>query len=139
MPQGPPPSTETGYIRDILRQLRQLRQSILGLLIERVNTVTASGSAQTLPDSNRATMHHITLTANCALTFPTPLAGKSFTLKLIQDGTGSRAVTWPTSVCRFDSGTAPTLSTAAGSIDTFSCVCDDGTKFDVYFAGKGMA
>ena len=125
-------------IVEIERQLRRLATAKISV-IENVNTVSASGSALTLPDVTTATMNHVTLTANCALTFPTPLAGKSFTLKLIQDGTGSRTVTWPTSVCRFDSGTAPTLSTAAGSIDTFACVCDDGTKFDVYFAGKGMA
>lgn len=121
-----------------MRGLPSLKK-VVAWLIEDVNTVTTSGSAQTLPDSNKATMHRITLTANCALTFPTPLAGKSFTLKLIQDGTGSRTVTWPTSVCRFDSGTTPTLSTAANSIDVFACVCDDGSKFDVYFAGKAMA
>lgn len=114
----------------------------LGHLVgkENVNVVPSSGSAQTLPDVDTYTWHVLTLTANCTLTFPSPGVGKSFTLKLVQDGTGSRTVTWPSSsLRRFVGGVAPTLSTAAGAIDVFAVVCDDGAKWDVVFSGKGMA
>jgi hypothetical protein len=106
--------------------------------IESVNTVAASGSALTLPDVTTATMHDVTLTANCTFTFPAAGAGKSFSLRLVQDGTGSRTVTWPGTV-KWAGGTAPTLSTAAGAVDTFAFVCFDGTRFEAFYAGKGHA
>jgi len=37
-------------------------------------------------------------------------------LTLIQDATGSRSITWPATV-KWAEGTAPTLSTAAASVD----------------------
>jgi hypothetical protein len=84
--------------------------------IEAVNTVGASGAAVTLPDVSSATIHVVTLTANCTFTFPTASAGKSFTLVLQQDGTGSRSVTWPIGT-RWPGGVAPTLTTTANAVD----------------------
>lgn len=106
--------------------------------IENVNTVAASGAAQTLPDVDVATIHRITLTASCSLTFPTAVAGKSFSLELVQDGTGSRTVTWPGTV-KWALAVAPTLSVVAGAKDDFAFVCFDGTNWSGFFAGKGMA
>ncbi|WP_349318980.1 collagen-like triple helix repeat-containing protein [Mycolicibacterium canariasense] len=102
--------------------------------VETVNTVGTSGSAQTIPDpATGATMSHITLTANCTLTFPTAAAGKSFTLALAQDATGSRTVTWPT--IKWPGGTTPTLTTTASKVDRFTFVCDDGTNWIGFTAG----
>lgn len=106
--------------------------------IENVNTVAASGSTQTLPDVTTATMHDITLTANCTFTFPAAGAGKSFSVRLVQDGTGSRTATWPAAV-KWAGGTAPTLSTAASAVDALAFVCIDGSNWLSFLAGKGMA
>lgn len=106
--------------------------------IENVNTVSASGSALTLPDVDTATMHDVTLTANCTLTFPDAGEGKSFSLRLVQDATGSRTATWPSSV-KWAGGTAPVLSIAASAVDAFAFVCFDGARWEGFFAGKGMA
>lgn len=130
--------SEAKIIADLRRQVTRLGQTLARLLLENVNTITASGSALTLPDANVATMHDITLTANCTLTFPTARAGQSFSLRLKQDGTGSRTVTWPASV-KWDSGTAPTLSTAANAIDAFAFVSFDGTRWEGFFSAKGLA
>jgi hypothetical protein len=105
------------------------------IAIERVNTVAASGAAQTIPAPTVATISRITLTANCTLTFPTATAGSSFTLVLVQDGTGSRTVTWPASIMKWVGGTAPTLSTGAGKIDYLSFVCTDGTNWAGFVSG----
>jgi len=52
---------------------------------EAVNVVAASGAAQTLPSPVTAqSISRITLTANCTFTFPTLVAGRSFTLTLVQ-------------------------------------------------------
>lgn len=83
-------------------------------LIESINTVTASGASLTLPAPTASQIHDITLTANCTLTFPTPVAGTRFRLLLRQDSTGNRVVTWPSGL-KWNGGTAPTLSTAGGA------------------------
>ena len=49
----------------------------------------------------------------------------SFVLQLTQDATGSRLVTWPASV-DWPGGTAPTLTTAAASVDIFEFWTIDG-------------
>jgi hypothetical protein len=95
---------------------------------EQVNGVGASAAAVTLPDVTVATIHRVVLTAACTLTFPTAAFGKSFTLALVQDATGSRTVTWPASV-KWPGGTAPTLTTTANKTDVFSFVCVDGTNW----------
>jgi hypothetical protein len=133
----PSHGTHTAITADLVRKSRRQIASSYSP-IESVNTVSASGSALTLPDVTTATMHDVTLTANCTFTFPAAGAGKSFSLRLVQDGTGSRTVTWPGTV-KWAGGTAPTLSTAAGAVDTFAFVCFDGTRFEAFYAGKGHA
>lgn len=103
-------------------------------IVEAVNTVAASGAEQALPDPSVQSISRITLTANCTLTFPAAGPGKSFTLVLVQDGTGSRTVTWPGTV-KWPGGTAPTLSTGAGKIDYLSFLCTDGTNWAGFAAG----
>ncbi|WP_322768416.1 hypothetical protein [Frankia sp. Cr1] len=86
------------------------------LLTELVNVVATSGAAQTIPEPAVQGVSDITLSANCTLTFPTLVAGKRLRVTLRQDGTGSRTVTWPSTV-RWPSGTAPTLTTTAAKGD----------------------
>lgn len=128
--------THTGYTARHERQLR--RHARPSGPIENVNTVSSSGSALTLPDVTTATMHDVTLTANCTLTFPAAGAGKSFSLRLVQDGTGSRTVTWPAAV-KWDGGTAPTLSTAAAAVDALAFVCFDGTRWEGFFSAADLS
>ena len=50
-----------------------------------------------------------------------------FLLKIIQDGSGSRTITWPATV-KWPNGTGPTLSTAAGAVDIVTLYYD-GTNY----------
>lgn len=127
--------THTGYTARHERQLR--RHARPASPIENVNTVAASGSGTvTIGDPTIYGMNHITLTGNPTLAFPTPAAGAGFMFKLIEDATGGHTVTWPSSsVRRFVGGTTPALSTAAGAINLFNAVCDDGVKWDVVYIG----
>jgi len=62
----------------------------------------------------------------------------SFTLILTQDGSGSRAVTWPGSV-QWASSTAPTLSSGAADVDIFAFLTvDGGTTWFGFTAGLDM-
>ena len=62
----------------------------------------------------------------------------SFTLKVTQDGTGSRTISWPASV-DWAGGTAPTLSTGANDVDVFVFfTVDGGTTYYGFTAGQDM-
>lgn len=62
--------------------------------------------------------------ATTSFTFPTPTAGKSFILMLLQDATGSRTVSSWGATVKWPSGAAPTLTTTANKLDIFTFVAD---------------
>lgn len=115
------------YIQDAVSGRGEQQQATT---VERVNTQTPSAN-YTIPDVTTATMHAITLTANRTLTLPTPAAGKSLSVYLIQDATGSRTVTWatPSGAIKWPSATAPTLTTTASKADEIVFRCYDGTNW----------
>jgi hypothetical protein len=96
--------------------------------VERVNVVAVGGAAQTLPDPATTRYNDITVTAALTLTFPTAKRGAAFTLRTLQSGAGSFAITWP-ATAKWAGGTAPTISTAAGKADYFEFRCIDGTNW----------
>jgi len=74
-----------------------------------------SGAADTI-DWTKGNKQLSTLTGVCTFTF-TPPGGKcNLILRLVQDATGSRTVTWPAAV-KWSAGAAPTLSTTANAVD----------------------
>jgi len=88
-------------------------------------TVTANTSTAYTVDLANGSVQILTLTGSCTFTFPTATAGKGFTMLLKQDGTGSRTVTWPSSV-KWPASTAPTITSTASKGDKFVFV-GDGT------------
>lgn len=89
---------------------------------------TANTSTAYTIDLANGSVQYLTLTGNCTYTFPTPVAGKSFTLIQKQDGTGGRTVTWPASV-KWPGGTAPTLTSTASKADKFIFTAIDGSSW----------
>jgi hypothetical protein len=98
-------------------------------------TVTANTSTAYTIDLANGTVQYLTLTGNCTYTFPTPVAGKSFTLIQKQDGTGGRTVTWPASV-DWPGATAPTLTATASKADKFVFTAIDGSNWLGSVAGQ---
>jgi len=84
-----------------------------------------SGATKTL-DWTTGNSHKLTLTAACTLTMTATAGSARCILRLIQDGTGGWAVTWPSNVKL--AGGAYTVSVGAGNIDTITFDCD-GTDF----------
>jgi hypothetical protein len=58
--------------------------------------------------------------SNATLIVNNPVANSDIQITIIQDGTGSRTVTWPSSF-KWQGGTPPTLSTAPGAKDIITC------------------
>lgn len=85
-----------------------------------------SSTADTI-DWDNGNFQKSTLTGNCTYTFNAPTLKGRCQLRVIQDATGSRTVTWPASV-KWPSGTAPTLSTGASAIDIITFFYD-GTNY----------
>lgn len=81
-----------------------------------------TGSLAWTPDCLNGNVQQRTANATGTLVTPSnPAAGMVLVLIFVQDGTGSRVITWP-STFHFPSGTEPTLSTAANAIDVWSGV-----------------
>src|SRR5678815_1743532 len=98
-----------------------------GPIKRRIVSNGSSGAAIAL-DLSTADEHQLTLTAApCVLTLNNPIAGAIYRLYLLQDGTGSRTVTWPAAV-KWTAGTAPTLTLTAGKTDLITLVYD-GTSY----------
>jgi hypothetical protein len=92
-------------------------------------------------DMSAAINAKVTLTASGhTLSVSNPVLGATYSLGVIQDGTGSRTLTWPSS---FDWGTtgAPTLTTTASKRDRITVFCTDAStpKFDAFLSGKGFS
>lgn len=67
-------------------------------------------------DWNNGQKQVITLGGSITLSFTAPAGTGNFLLRVVQDATGSRIVTWPGTVL-WAGGVAPTLSTAANAVD----------------------
>jgi hypothetical protein len=70
----------------------------------------------------------VTLGGNRTMAAPTAIAnGGIYRLIVIQDGTGTRTLTW-NAVFKWPAGVAPVLTTTANAIDIFDFVSQDGTN-----------
>lgn len=97
-------------------------------------TANKTGAAPNLADWTTGSLQEIVLTGNVTgtPTFTAPTGASRLTLRVKQDGTGSRTIAaWPSGV-RWPGGTAPTLSTAANKIDYITFIYD-GTNYDGMF------
>ncbi|MES2006854.1 MAG: hypothetical protein V4436_01965 [Patescibacteria group bacterium] len=100
----------------------QATVDINGAYYSRIVTATSSTINWDLGN-----VQQLTLASSPTLSFIGGHGGGVYDLILTQDGTGSRTVTWPASVV-WPGGTAPTLSTAAGAVDTVHFIYD-GTNY----------
>lgn len=73
------------------------------------------GAADTINWNSGETQKSTLSAATCTYTFSNPIAGRYYTLMVIQDATGSRLVTWPT--VTWKAGSTPTLTTTANKTD----------------------
>ena len=106
-------------------------------IAEKVVALT-SGTTVAL-DINDGTIYTITLGHNIGtFNWSNPGAGSGFILKITQDGTGGRSITWPTGV-KWAGDVAPTLSAAANAVDVFTFFHVTGTVFYGFTAGQVMS
>lgn len=108
---------------------------------EEYTAVTSTTNSTTVNLQDGTNFSH-TLSENTTFTFSNPAAsGKvsSFTLKVVQDASGSGyTVTWPASV-DWPAATAPTLTADANAVDYFVFITHDGgTTWYGFTAGQAL-
>ncbi len=105
-------------------------------LRDALNTLTALTDGATITcDATKGAAFSVTLGGNRTFAMAANHdAGATTTLFIVQDGTGSRTLTWDAAI-HWPSGTAPTLSTGAGKVDVI-LLKDTGTVWTASVVGQ---
>lgn len=101
-------------------------------------TITSDADGATIT-FNMATsnLHAVTLGGNRTLAVSNVAVGQSFILRLIQDGSGSKTVTWFTTI-KWAGGSAPTLTTTADKTDVIGFLCTGANTYDGFVIGQNL-
>ena len=99
--------------------------------------VTALTDAATItPDLNDSNNYSVVLAGNRTLANPTNCtAGQSGSIFIVQDGTGSRTLSWG-NYWDFAGGTAPTLTTTAAAVDRVDYVVRSASSIHAVYTGN---
>ena len=101
-------------------------------------TITAASDGATITfDLSLGPIHTVTLGGNRTLALSNSSAGKVFVVRLLQDGTGSRTVTWFSTI-KWAGGSAPTLTTTASKADAFGFICTSTDNYDGFIIGQNL-
>jgi len=106
-----------------------------------------TGSVQTLKsdtdgstvtfDLDESNIHSVTLAGNRILALSNADVGQTFVIRLTQDATGSRTVTWFSTI-KWVGGVTPTLTTTANKTDVFGFICTSGGNYDGFTVGQSL-
>jgi hypothetical protein len=108
--------------QNTITEVSQLTGAFFGNEVDAGN----SGTADTI-DWSVGPVYKSTLTGNCTYTFTAPAQHKWVQLRMIQDGTGGRTVTWPASV-KWANGAQPLWVTTAAAVN-IATFWYDGTNY----------
>jgi hypothetical protein len=86
---------------------------------------------------NTANVHTLTLGGNPTLTVSNETAGQKFMVRLLQDGTGSRTVTWFSTI-KWAGGSAPTLTTTPAKADVVGFIVTGTDTYDGFVVGQNI-
>jgi len=96
----------------------------------------SDGSTVTF-DLDEADTHTVTLGDNRILALSNADVGQRFVIRLVQDGTGSRTVTWFSTI-KWPGNLVPTLTTTGGKTDVFGFICTAANTYDGFVIGYNL-
>lgn len=102
------------------------------------NLATYEDAATIKFNVSSAKTHLVTLGGNRTLEVEGANVGDKFTVRLQQDSTGSRTVTWFDNINWAEGGTEPILTTTADKADLFGFLCTSGNFYDGFVIGKNI-
>ena len=89
-------------------------------------------------DLSAGNIHDITMPAgNVTITISNEINGQIFTIRILQDGIGSRTVTWFTTI-KWAGGASPTLTTTQDKADSFIFRCTGADAYDGFIIGQNI-
>ena len=88
-------------------------------------------------DMDVANTHTVVLGGNRTLALSNTDAGQKFIIRLTQDATGSRTVTWFSTI-KWAGGVTPTLTTTANKTDVFGFICTSAGNYDGFVVGYNL-
>lgn len=92
-------------------------------------TYTITDGAGFAVNWNNGNVQQVTIVNNRTPTFSNPKEGGRYILKIKQDGTGSRLITWSGMTVQWRGGTAPTLTTTANKADIITFIYMGGVYY----------
>lgn len=107
-------------------------------IIQKVTSYTPDAAGTATLDVTDGGIHAIAMPAgNITIAISNEAAGQCFMIEITQDGTGSRTVTWFTTI-KWAGGAAPTLTTTGGKRDTFGFRVSGADTYDGFIVGQNI-
>lgn len=130
-------STVTAGTNATATQYNNLRKDVL--LAQHIKSTDTDAATVTfdLGDVTKGSWRDVTLGGNRTLALSNVSVGQRFVISLTQDGTGSRTVTWFTTI-KWPANVVPTLTTTAGKTDTFGFRCTSAGNYEGYIIGQNL-
>jgi len=100
-------------------------------------TYITSGSGSIILDCSKYNVFKITLTGNATLSVSNISIGQFIKIDLKQDATGSRTVTWFSTI-KWPDGVEPVLTPTANKTDSFVIECVDTNQYLGYIVGQNL-
>lgn len=101
-------------------------------------TYTPSGGGTATLDLSLANEHRITMPAgNITIALSNDTNAQKFIISILQDSSGSRTVTWFSTI-RWAGGSTPTLTTTANKRDTFGFIRTGSGTYDGFVIGQNL-
>jgi hypothetical protein len=103
-----------------------------------IQTYTPGAGGTATLDLSLGNIHHVTMPAgNATLAISNGTAGQIFIIRILQDGSGSRTITWFTTI-KWAGGSAPTLTTTASKADTVGFEVTGSNTYDGFVVGTNI-
>lgn len=104
-----------------------------------VQNLTSDSDASTITfDLSASNVHSVTLAGNRILALANVSVGQAFVLRLVQDGSGSRVVTWFSTI-HWPGGSPPTLTTTGNHWDDIGFICTSSGVYDGLILGANLS
>lgn len=114
------------------------KSKVLGTSADGIQTYTPSASGTATLDLSKGGIHHIVMPAgNITIALSNETIGQCFIVRILQDGSGSRTVTWFSTIL-WAGGSAPTLTTTGGKADTFGLEVTASGTYDGFVVGQNI-
>lgn len=117
---------------------KTLTKPVINARNQTAQTYSPAAAATATLDLSLGDQHDITMPAgNITIALSNDTNNQIFSVSILQDGTGSRTVTWFTTI-KWAGGVAPTLTTTAGKRDRFVFIRTGAGTYDGMISGLNI-